>query len=50
VKELDRLLSDGRYGENCKRIAEHVQSEIGSEEASTALEECFQPEYRLASE
>jgi UDP:flavonoid glycosyltransferase YjiC (YdhE family) len=46
AKELDQLLSDARYQKNCRRIADHVQSEDGAEAASAALEDCLRREHR----
>ncbi len=50
AKELDQLLTDGRYSENCRRIADHVQSEDGAEAACTALEGCLRSRDGLAPE
>jgi rhamnosyltransferase subunit B len=50
VKELERLLSDGRYSENCRRIEDHVKSEDGAEAACTALEGCLRSRDGLAAE
>jgi UDP:flavonoid glycosyltransferase YjiC (YdhE family) len=48
ARELDRLLSDGTYRTNCKRVADHVQSENGVGAASAALESCLLDAGRMA--
>lgn len=50
IKELNLLLSDSRHSENCRRIADQVQSEDGAEAACIALEGCLRSRDDLAAE
>lgn len=50
VKELNLLLNDSRYSENCRQIANQVKSEHGAEAACIALEGCLRSRDDLAAE
>ena len=46
VRELGLLLGEPKYQTDCKRIADHVQSEDGVGAACAALENCLASEQR----